>query len=151
MMTAETLLLQCQKLGVRLAHSPEGKLQVSPPGKLPDDLRAELKRCKAEVLALLRNSSPSQPENSRTIYEELVNATPKADALLVFPDWQGLLIKSSVLEMSVWVVRNHIDGIALAKDTGHPALVLDDVLRLKGKTAEEARAALLPELITVMQ
>jgi hypothetical protein len=50
--------------------------------------------------------------------------------------------------MSVWVVRCPIDGIALAKETGFPALILDDVLKLKGRTADEARAALLPTLIT---
>ncbi len=86
-----------------------------------------------------------------TLYQELTAATPKADALAVFPDWQGLLVKSAVLGMNVWVVRSPLDGIALAKETGHPALLLDDVLRLKGHTTEEARAALLPILITLEQ
>lgn len=86
-----------------------------------------------------------------SVYRELAEATPEAATLTAFPDWQGLLIKSKVLGMSVWVVRNHIDGIAVAKETGQPALLLDDVLRLKGRTAEEARAALLPVLITLEQ
>src|SRR5206468_10113402 len=68
-------------------------------------------------------------------------------ALEVFP-WQGLLIKSKVLDMSVWVVRTRQDGEDLAKETGHPGLLLDDVLRQKGRTPEEARASLLPVLIT---
>lgn len=72
-------------------------------------------------------------------------------ALDVFPDWQGISVKSAVLGMSVWVVRDPLHGIALAKETGYPALLLDDILRQKGQTTEEARAALLPLLITVPQ
>ncbi len=122
-------------------------------GKYLDIARQfEARRCEdSNRTSSQRTASPVAERNPQTIYQELCQATPKADALLVFPDWQGLLVKSSVLDMSVWVVRNHIDGIALAKETGHPALMLDDVIRQKGKTAAEARAALLPELITVMQ
>ena len=68
-------------------------------------------------------------------------------ALEAYPDWQGLLIKSSVLGMSVWVVRTRQDGEALARETSHPALLLDEVLKQRGRTQEEARAALLPVLI----
>lgn len=106
----------------------------------------------------LSSPSPlSQPAPSSwscpqpTIYQELAGATPSADTLAAFPDWQGLLVKSSVLGMSVWVVRNHLDGIALAKETGLPAVLLDDILRQKGKTEEEARASILPVLITIEQ
>lgn len=74
--------------------------------------------------------------------------TPAARA--VFPDWEGLLIKSAVLDMSVWVVRNRREGEELARETGHPALLLDDVLVQKGRTPEESRAALLPVLIMGM-
>jgi hypothetical protein len=91
------------------------------------------------------------PRPRPTIYQELADSTPNADALAVFPDWQGLLIKSKVLDMSVWVVRSHVDGLALARETGHPAVLLDDVLRQKGRTAEEAKAALLPVLISPEQ
>jgi hypothetical protein len=94
---------------------------------------------------------PSTNNPPSTIYQETVNATPPSNALAVFPDWQGLLIKSKVLDISVWVVRNHLDGIALAKETGHPAVLLDDVIQQKGKTPAEARAALLPALITLEQ
>lgn len=68
-------------------------------------------------------------------------------ARAVFPDWEGLLIKSAVLDMCVWVVRNRREGEELARETGHPALLLDGMLRQKGTTPAEARAALLPELI----
>jgi hypothetical protein len=60
-------------------------------------------------------------------------------------------VESAVLGMVVWVVRDPLHGIALAKETGHPALLLDDILKQKGQTVEEARAALLPLLITVLQ
>lgn len=48
----------------------------------------------------------------------------------------------------MWVVRDRRDGEDIARETGQPALLLDDVLRQQGKTATEARAALLPLLIT---
>ena len=165
MSDVQILLTRCRELGAEFTPTPEGKLKVKAPAPLPEPLREQLTHHKAEIMTLLRLSptgtmeQPSSPQTasptaempSSTIYQELCQATPKADALMVFPDWQGLLVKSSVLDMSVWVVRNHVDGIALAKETGHPALLLDDVIRHKGRTAEEARAALLPELITVSQ
>jgi hypothetical protein len=89
---------------------------------------------------------PSSRE--RTINQELADATPPPAALQVFPDWSALLVKSTVLGMSVWVVRDRRDGEDIARETGQPALLLDDVLRQQGKTATEARAALLPLLIT---
>ncbi len=87
------------------------------------------------------------PPEGRTLYQELTDTTPPPAALGVFPDWQGLLIKSSVLNMNVWVVRSRQEGEGLARETGHPALLLDDVLTQKGKTPMEALAALLPLLI----
>lgn len=93
---------------------------------------------------------PVPAQKARTMYEELAEATPPSAALEVFPDWQGILVKSTVLGMSVWVVRDPLHGIALAKETGHPALLLGDVLKQKGQTAEEARATLLPLLIRVL-
>ncbi len=66
----------------------------------------------------------------------------------VFSDWQGLLIRSVVLGMDVWVVRTRQEGEELAKETGHPALLLDDVLAQKGRSRADARALLLPVLIT---
>jgi len=67
--------------------------------------------------------------------------------LEVFPDSEGILVKSSVLDMNVWLVRNRQDGEELANETGNPALLLDDVLAQKGRSREEAREALLPLMI----
>src|SRR5262245_32202017 len=53
MTEALNLIAKCRGLGLTLASSPEGKLRVSPAGKLPDDLREELKRHKSDLLALL--------------------------------------------------------------------------------------------------
>ena len=97
------------------------------------------------------SSDAREKESARPLYSELEDATPSSTFLEVFPDWQALLVKSSVLGMSVWVVRDHLHGLALAKETGHPALLLDDVIRLKGQSQEDARAALLPVLITLEQ
>lgn len=52
-MTAETLLSRCRDLGVIVALSPEGKLRATPPGKLPEDLKAQIRQHKAAVLAAL--------------------------------------------------------------------------------------------------
>lgn len=92
-----------------------------------------------------------QEQGKPSVYGELVTATPPSKALEVFADWAALRVKSEVLNMTVWVVRDAVYGLALAKETGQPALLLDDVLKLKGATQEEARAALLPILISVEQ
>jgi hypothetical protein len=47
------LLRQCAAWGVSLAPGEKGALRVSPPGVLPDELKAALKRHKPEVLKLL--------------------------------------------------------------------------------------------------
>jgi hypothetical protein len=54
-MTAEALLKRCHELGVIVALSPEGKLRATPPGRLPEDLKAQIRQHKAEVLAVLRS------------------------------------------------------------------------------------------------
>jgi len=88
-------------------------------------------------------TAPSPP----TLYQELCRAVPNGTILLVFNEWQGILVHSAVLDRSVWVVRSYADGVALAQDTGVPALTLDDVLKVNGRSAEEARVILSPALI----
>jgi hypothetical protein len=135
MTTPLALLKRCQELGITLALWPDGSIKVSPPGVLPEPLRLEIRNHRAEILPLLtRQQEPLMPNLPPAIAE-------------VFPDWQGILVKSAFLKLSVWVVRNRPDGEALAKDTGHPALLLEDVLALTGKNPEEVRRTLLPLLI----
>jgi hypothetical protein len=50
---AQTLLARCRELGAEFFPQPDGKLKVRAPAPLPDELRAELKQRKSEVLALL--------------------------------------------------------------------------------------------------
>ena len=83
-------------------------------------------------------TAPSVP----TLYQELCRAVPNGAVLLVFYEWQGILIHSAVLDRSVWVVRSSEDGVALTQDTGVPSLTLDDVLKVSGSSAEEARVIL---------
>ena len=129
------LLARCRELGATLTPAPNGKLKVRAPAPLPEALREELKRRKVEVLALLNQQ------------DAFLTKHVPSPVLEVFPTWQGLLIKSSVLEMSMWVVRSRKDGEELARETGQPALLLDDVLAQKGRSREEVRTALLPLLI----
>ena len=131
----QALLTRCRELGAEFIPGAEGSLKVRAPSPLPDDLRAELKQRKAEVLDLLH-------QQRVFLGKHLPQSAQDA-----FPDWQGLLVKSAVLGMSVWVVRTRREGEELARETGHPALLLDDVLRQKGQASAEARAALLQVLI----
>jgi len=135
-MTANELILDLQRQGFVIAATPQGKLLVSPSSKLPAPIREELRQSKAEILALL---------NKRDEDEFIAKHVPPAVSE-VFP-WRGLLVKSDVLGMSVWIVRNRSDGADLSAETGDPALLLDDVLRLKGRSKEEVRSALLPLFI----
>jgi hypothetical protein len=50
---ARELLTRVESLGVKVALSAKGKLRVSPPGVLSEELKEELRRHKPEILALL--------------------------------------------------------------------------------------------------
>ena len=54
MSDVRTLLTRCRALGAELTPTPRGTLKVSAPAPLPEELRAELKQRKAELLAVLR-------------------------------------------------------------------------------------------------
>lgn len=124
------LITRRQSQGRTLAPGSSGKLRASPP--------VELQWPKAEVSTVLEHEKEAQASLERYV-PPLV--------LEVYPDWQGILVASSILSRSVWIVRIHQDGEELAKETGHPALLLDDVLSQRGRSREEARKALLPLLI----
>jgi hypothetical protein len=49
---------RCRDLGVTLSPGEHGALRVSPPGVLPDTLRDDLKRHKADLLKLLTAPQP---------------------------------------------------------------------------------------------
>jgi inactivated superfamily I helicase len=85
--------------------------------------------------------------SAATLYQELCRAVPNGAVLLVFYEWQGILVHSAVLDRSVWVVRSSADGVALTRATGVPSLTLDDVLKVNGRSAEEARVLLSLALI----
>jgi hypothetical protein len=67
--------------------------------------------------------------------------------LEVFPDWQGILLACEPLAISVWIVRTIHDGRQLHATTGHPALLLTDLLSQKGEDFAEAWRVLQPCLI----
>jgi hypothetical protein len=52
-MTMHEVLTRCTALGVTLAAGDEGKLRVSPPGVLPEELRGQHQMHKAALLRLL--------------------------------------------------------------------------------------------------
>lgn len=53
MSDVQTLLTRCRELGATFLPLPDGKLKVRAPAPLPEELQAELRRHKGEVLALL--------------------------------------------------------------------------------------------------
>jgi hypothetical protein len=138
-MEASELLTALQRQGFTLTPLWDGRLEVKPASRLTAEQRENLRRLKPEMLSLLEQQ------------KMFLDRHLPSSALQTFPDWQGLLIKSSVLGLAVWVVRTREEGEELAHETGHPALLLDDVLKQRGKTTEEVRATLLPVLIMSQQ
>ncbi|HXG21028.1 MAG TPA: hypothetical protein VNN62_18360 [Methylomirabilota bacterium] len=67
--------------------------------------------------------------------------------LEVFPDWQGILLICNEVAASVWIVRTVQDGRRLHATTGHPALLLDEVLAQPGRNFAEMWEALRLRLI----
>lgn len=61
MSNVQTLLTRCQKLGATFLPLPDGRLKVRAPAPLPDELQAELRQRKAEVLALLSQQEKPTP------------------------------------------------------------------------------------------
>lgn len=92
-----------------------------------------------------------QAENPRSLLTEEVYAFFEQDlspaVLEVFPDWQGILLVCDELAVSLWIVRTTHDGQQLHAATGQPALLLTDLLALKGQDFAEAWKALQPCLI----
>lgn len=76
-MNAETLLTRCRSLGVTILPTPQGKLRVTPPGRLPDDLKEELRKRKVEVLAVL-NRHPLYYQAAETVAD---------DCWMIDPSW----------------------------------------------------------------
>ena len=116
-------------------------------GKYLDIARKFEARMQAEGRLPSQRPAPSPPADCAQQGEVFLERHLPPAAQATFPDWEGLLIKSAVLDLSVWVVRSRQEGEELARETGHPALLLDAVLSQKGKTPAAARESLLPLLI----
>ena len=108
-MTADILLAKCRELGVVLVPGAEGKLRIAPPGRLPEELRAELKRRKAEVLALLSQQSWPCPHCGNPAVVEAVEPSRDGTRMLTFWNCQRCQVwavtPSTLREPPVWVPR----------------------------------------------
>lgn len=67
MSDVQTLLARCRELGAELTPTSHGTLKVKAPAPLPDELQAQLRQRKAEVLALLIPSRPYLTEHGELI------------------------------------------------------------------------------------
>ena len=85
-MNVQEVLSRCREVGVILAVSPDGKLRATPPGKLPEELRAELRRRKAEILALLQQQESSVSPDYRHLYRQVAE-TIGDDCWSIDPGW----------------------------------------------------------------
>jgi hypothetical protein len=86
--------------------------------------------------------SPLTEEIQRLLESHLPPA-----ALEVFPEWQGVLLTCEEFARAVWIVRTIQDGRQLHAATGHPALLLDDLLVQRGRSFADIWTALQPYLI----
>lgn len=86
MSDAQTLLARCQELGATLTPGHDGKLKVRAPAPLPEELREELRRRKAEVLALLGAQQQPPPPDYRALYRRMAE-TVAADCWSLDPAW----------------------------------------------------------------
>ena len=83
------ILFSLRRKGFAVRRSPEGKIQVSPPGRLTDDLKETIRRNKAVVLeALERETAPGAGKAERMARELLINGkNPWAVATETEGDW----------------------------------------------------------------
>jgi hypothetical protein len=125
----ETLLVRCREGGAVFIPEPESGLEVKAPIPCPEELQGQSGGTQLPLT-----------DEARAFLEQYISPA----VLEVFPEWQGLLIKSSIRGEAIWVARNHQDRRKLAQETGQPAILLDEVLAQKGQTLLEAREASLP-------
>ena len=85
-MYAGELLTELQRQGFTLTPLPGGKLEVKPASRLPQELRAELKQRKAEVLALLQQQEPPAPLDYRQLYHQAADVV-SGDCWSIDPVW----------------------------------------------------------------
>jgi|SRR5712691_3378903 len=108
-MNVHEVLSRCRDLGVILAPGPAGTLRVSPPGRLPAELRQELKRCKGEVLALLIQPSWPCLHCGRPAEIEAVEPSLDGQRMLTFWNCQRCEVwgvtPSTLREPPVWVSK----------------------------------------------
>jgi hypothetical protein len=76
----------------------------------------------------------SQPQPLTAAARAFLAEYVSSAVLEVFPEWQGILIESPTLKEAVWVVRDHQTGRRLAQETGHPFLLLDEILAQEGQS-----------------
>jgi hypothetical protein len=87
MNAAQELLTRVQSLGVKVALGPGGKLMVSPPGKLPEELREQLRQRKGEVLALLNQQPALWPCRPCGRPAEIEAVEPSLDGTSMLTFW----------------------------------------------------------------
>lgn len=85
MSDVQTLPAKCHELGATFFPQPNGKLKVWAPAPLPEELRAELKQHKAEIMVLLKTQAQARSFLPRPLGQEK-NPDPW-DAWAPFFDW----------------------------------------------------------------
>ena len=88
MSDVQTLLARCRELGAEFTPGPEGKLKVRAPAPLPDELRAELKQRKAQVLALLAQQPAPWPCPHCGQPAEIEDVCPSLDGQRTLTLWR---------------------------------------------------------------
>lgn len=112
-MTTHELLTDLSRQGFILRPLPDGKLEVKPASKLPEELREQLRQRKAEVLALLnRRQEPSPwlcPHCGNPAEIEAVEPSLDGTRTLTFWNCQRCQVwavtPSTLREPPVWVSK----------------------------------------------
>jgi hypothetical protein len=111
MSDVQTLLARCQELGATLTPSPDGKLKVRAPAPLPEELQAELRRRKGEVLALLSQQPAPWPCPHCGTPAEIEAVEPSRDGTRMLTFWHcepcqtWAVTPSTLREPPVWVPK----------------------------------------------
>jgi hypothetical protein len=110
MSDVQKLLAQCRELGAEFTPTPDGKLKVRAPAPLPEHLQEELRRLKAEVLALLTQQEPAPwlcPHCGQPAEIEAVEPSRDRQRTLTFwrcePCQIWAVTPSTLREPPVWV------------------------------------------------
>jgi hypothetical protein len=137
-----TALEKLKQRGLQFRLNPDGELQVRTRGALTPEVRDEVARCKAEIIATIQTEAAN--DSAKGGFVHWTNLTPdqRAGIIPTIKGGQPVRIFSEVLGEIVWWARDEQTAEVLKQDPryqGECVYTLGELRKLAGKSSEFLR------------